>query len=745
MESTAETAELEAALERLEQSQTFARALGLLRLLRFMVEHSDASGEGAKEAYIGAVFYGRSGTYDPRYDSVVRVGVKRLRTRLLMYYASEGKDDVYRIVIPLGMYGVVLETVELAPAELLEPQAAGGSAIGVGDLGSASRAWWNWKMVAGVVVCVLVAGTLVWKLTRPPAESALLTHPLSALPLTPGRDLELDATQSPDGTMLAYVARPRDSVHFRIFLRPFRAVGQVGRDLDTGPGDALRPAWSPDGRTLAFNHCGIGPCDVSIVSVSGGPARRLQVLVRSFQKDDQAYFGNRGRLPIWSRDGKSLIFTDANSENGQESLVRYDLATGKEQMLTSGGNGADDLVPALSPDGNTVAFMREFVQSWDVMTLDLRTGQVRLVAALGQVHTDGLSWSPDGKGLLLSIIRKERWSPWWVPLQGEPRPLTVNLSFVLNPTFIDGGKSIMATWVNQAQNLVMAPEGEPGGASRKPEVLFRTTQLDSLGKFSPDGSRIAFLSNRSGRREIWTAELAPAGSAKLTSPPAQLTHNLVASGTLNITWSPDSRSLLVGLHGSPGVIAVVNAHDGTWSLLHVQGMESSTLYCPVWSADQRWIYASANGVKNGVFRIAPDGRVPPKELVEGFTYDIQVDGDRTLYYDSLTSDGVSRLRLDATGDSNGAKPEPLPALATVSLSRKWGIWDGGLYFLDLHDDERKLRRLDLQTQAVTAETGSLRNVTMAYPTMSVLPRRHLFLFSQGDENTGSQVVELRPE
>jgi len=106
-----EPVEMETALQRLEQSEAFAKTSGLLPLLRFLIEHADSPDGAAKETYIGAVFYGRQGTYDPRYDSIVRVSVKRLRERLIEYYATEGKHELQRIV-PLGTYSAVLEALE---------------------------------------------------------------------------------------------------------------------------------------------------------------------------------------------------------------------------------------------------------------------------------------------------------------------------------------------------------------------------------------------------------------------------------------------------------------------------------------------------------------------------------------------------------------------------------------------------------------------------------------------------------
>lgn len=113
---TVNLAQTNAACVRLEQSQTCARSATLLQLLRFLIEHADSFGKGPKETYIGSVLYAREGTYNPRFDSIVRVNVKRLRARMEKYRQGEGKHDLQRIVIPVGSYRVVLETRVVEPS-----------------------------------------------------------------------------------------------------------------------------------------------------------------------------------------------------------------------------------------------------------------------------------------------------------------------------------------------------------------------------------------------------------------------------------------------------------------------------------------------------------------------------------------------------------------------------------------------------------------------------------------------------
>ncbi len=96
---------IERHLNKILDSPVFSRAGRQSSLLRFIVENSLDGKEGAlREACIGVEVYGRPSDFDPRADTIVRVEASRLRTRLLEYYESSGRDDELRITIPKGGY-----------------------------------------------------------------------------------------------------------------------------------------------------------------------------------------------------------------------------------------------------------------------------------------------------------------------------------------------------------------------------------------------------------------------------------------------------------------------------------------------------------------------------------------------------------------------------------------------------------------------------------------------------------------
>ncbi|HLK50000.1 MAG TPA: hypothetical protein VKT49_17775, partial [Bryobacteraceae bacterium] len=92
-------------LERILADPLFSGADRRASLLRFLVEES-LKGQGAslKEALLAVEVFGRTGDHDPKVDSLVRVEMGRLRSRLIEYYAQQGSADPVRIQIPKGRY-----------------------------------------------------------------------------------------------------------------------------------------------------------------------------------------------------------------------------------------------------------------------------------------------------------------------------------------------------------------------------------------------------------------------------------------------------------------------------------------------------------------------------------------------------------------------------------------------------------------------------------------------------------------
>ncbi len=146
---------------------------------------------------------------------------------------------------------------------------------------------------------------------------------------------------------------------------------------------ARQPALSPDGTRLAFCYLG----DLWTVDANGGNAARLTI----HEAHDQ--------LPAWSPDGKTIAFS-SKREGGYDVFV-MPATGGRATQLTF--HSADDLVQGFSPDGTQVLFAsnRETTRTTSLYTVDIRTGATRLAAA-DDFPLNNAAFSPDGTQILAS-------------------------------------------------------------------------------------------------------------------------------------------------------------------------------------------------------------------------------------------------------------------------------------------------------------------------------------------------------
>ncbi len=207
---------------------------------------------------------------------------------------------------------------------------------------------------------------------------------------------------SPDGRWIAFLSE-KDLFSVDLYLADAR-TGKVVRKLASAASDphfdALRfidssGAWSPDGRFLAFVVFADGDNGIVIVDTETGDVTERLSIPRV-----GAITG-----PAWSPDGRKIAFS--GSQGGMTDLYVYDLDLGTTRQLTHDRHG--DIQPSWSPDGTSLAFVSDRGPETDferltfsrprIATLELASGEIRVLPIFGDVKHINPQYAPDGRSL----------------------------------------------------------------------------------------------------------------------------------------------------------------------------------------------------------------------------------------------------------------------------------------------------------------------------------------------------------
>jgi Tol biopolymer transport system component len=391
---------------------------------------------------------------------------------------------------------------------------------------------------------------------------------------------------SPDGARLAVSLRPAGQKDYDIFVRD--VASQSLTRLTSGPGNDIGPSWSPDGASVAFVRARDGATECFVAS-RGGEARKVA---------DCSVLAAEGQpLPAvaWMPDGKALLVTKAvQPANGKDAapaaIAIAPLDGGPLRRITQPPDGIPgDTDPAVSPDGAGIAFVRSSSPDGaDVFLCDLAGGNLRQLTFEDQ-PIGGVAWAPDGNSLIYAARRMNRTRLWRLPVSGAaPKDLVVVSKNPLYPAVARTGVLAFAeSRLNSA--IYRSTIGTaPGGG----EPIIRSKGRETAPVFSPDGKRIANISDQSGADQIWVQD-ANGGNR------VQITH-LEGQGSLTRpAWSPDGKMLIFTVRG-PNIAGVyVAAVEGGGSRRILP--EGSR---PSWSGDGKSIYYD---LRQGIWRAAADG------------------------------------------------------------------------------------------------------------------------------------------
>lgn len=556
----------------------------------------------------------------------------------------------YRFIAPVEWNG----GTQSSPVPVASPASATEITFptAVRESAAAEPSTWHFPrglaVALGVVVLTAIA-LLLWHIAfrpAPVAKSLLLT------PLTTYPGNESFGEISPDGERLVFCWDENKANVIHLFVK------QIGTEqplqITSGPDLDFAPTWSPDGRYIAFlRGYQAGSAGVYIIPALGG-VERLLTSVQTVGKLGPQMFPNLS----WSPDGKTLAFVDRTPSGANFAIMLMDIETlARKQLTFPPESTMGDSYPVISPDGSTVAFIRTTKEAADVYEVPIGGGNVTRITNEKRITLLGLAWTSDGKDIVYGGF-----GLWIVPARGGTSRTVMPVSAASTPN-IRGDKLVFSVHDEEENIYGIALDGLRANGRWAKE--YQSSRTEEGARFSPDGTKVAFQSSRSGSYEIWVSNTQGTNALRLTNYNGPLTGSP--------SWSPDGQNIIYDSRPNGNAdIFVVGANGGPIRQLTT---DSSDEVMPSFSRDGHWIYfASDRGGAWNVWKMPAEGGTATRVTKDGgFTARESYDGKYVYYAKGFSEKGIWRVPVE------GGKEEPVVEELPPGMYGYWVLVKDGIY------------------------------------------------------------------
>ena len=509
--------------------------------------------------------------------------------------------------------------------------------------------------VAVAIVLLAVAGFLYWKGFFRTGLAANGFQNLSITSLTSTGDVTL-ARLSPDGRWLAYVSRRNGK--FSLWVRQI-AVPSAVEIIPPTTDEIVEASFTPDGNFvdyIAQPAAGGHSAAFQIPALGGAPRRFI----------DHADSGIS-----FSPDGKQIAYSTDNSDETEVQLMIANAdGTGARKVAAKPSNPeyGDYGIVRWSPDGKRIAVTTTDPKNPDGLSgldeVDIATGAEKPVPGRRWRAVRDFTWLPDGSGLLLAAEEKTG-----IPTQlwilsspsGSVRRVSNDLSIYLSVTISADGKIIASAQQNISSSIWTGPADAPDNLRQ-----INATRYDGLKgiAFTPD-HHLIYTGVRSQNWDLFISDADGSNSRQLTFDGHYHGGPAVCDAGRSVVYEQadfDSSSHIWKLDLQTGATAELT-----------NGQSEFSPSCAA-NSDWIFFQGQTTGGASYIFKVKSSGGDPVRvsnEPVIGPPY-LSLDGHLLILVATLPSGApVAKIALPDTGETIGQKNVNLTVDSTFGQAGAW--------------------------------------------------------------------------
>ena len=616
--------------------------------------------------------------------------------------------------------------LKVALEELKEESDSGVRIPAVAQQKRAAAKWW--KIAATVIVFLLLAGgAALWRMSRPAPEP---DQEVTVVPLTAHPGDERDPTFSPDGSQVAFAWGPEGGTP-DIYVKLI-GPGEPIRLTNT-PEDERMPQWSPDGRWIAFSRS-LGLGGIVAVPALGGPER---MLTREENSGISSYVS-------WSADSQWVTYCAGTPR----SLYLAPLNGGEKKLVLGPLQGKFSVLAGiLSPDSRKLALLytTESLENFRprlyvvALSADYKPEGEPKPLVPADWNVESPAWTADGKEILFirefgggANVGSDTAMYRVVADGGAPR----RVSFAGdNPWFLGiarRGSRMAFTRLHRDINIYRVALEANGAIRKTGQAIISSSRRDDTAYYSPDGSHIAFTSNRAGPMEIWIAQADGKDPVQLTTAPDW-------ADVGDPQWSPDGSKIAYVARPKADTAKHIFLVSSSGGVPQALTTDPAIEYRPTWSHDGRWIYfASDRGGALGwnIWKVASSGGPATQVTRSGGLFALESPDRKWLYF--TVAGGILR-RMPVDGGEETDYVRNLGASRLALGVPPFFVTAKGVYYLATGADQRgALIRFIGHAGGESKTLGSIPRTPSAG--LSLSPDGRFLLYSQYDQSAAELLL-----